>query len=241
MVIAISDATRSRFSSLFPHYPVSRIRTVHPASRFDAQRAIGPLPSPLKPDGFWLTVGTLEPRKNLRRLAHAFAQLSRDVPDTPPLVIAGGGGWMEGDFDSFLAELGIASRVMRLGYVDDDVLAALYAHCFGFVYPALVEGFGLPVLEAMSLGAPVITSDRPSLVEIAGDAALLVDPGDVRSLSDALNRFIAERELRDVLRCRGRDVARRFSWPHAAATVLSVYREALERPAFRDDAGPERP
>jgi glycosyltransferase involved in cell wall biosynthesis len=231
MLIAISDATRARFLELFPHYPPSRVRTVYPASRFAAGQPTAELPSPLAPHAYWLAVGTVEPRKNLRRLVQAYAALVREWPDTPPLVIAGGQGWLEQGFDRFVEELGIGDRVHRLGYVDDPILAALYANCFAFVYPSLVEGFGLPVLEAMTLGAATITSNCSSLPEIAGDAALTVDPEDEAALSAAM-LTLKSGDSRDTLRSRAQRRAARFSWRAAARAVSGIYEEVRLQPRF---------
>jgi glycosyltransferase involved in cell wall biosynthesis len=236
MLVAISEATRTRFLELFPHYPASRVRTIYPGSRFHLPAAIGRLPDGLIPSGFWLAVGTLEPRKNLRRLVRAFARLVQACPEMPPLVIAGGDGWLEEDFDALLAELGIAARVRRLGYVDDPTLAALYTGCLAFVYPSLVEGFGLPVLEAMSLGAAVITSDRSSLPEIVGAAGLLVNPEDERAIEAAMARLMTDASLRDRLRELGRHRAKGFSWSAAARAVLELYEEVRRRPPLAEGA-----
>jgi glycosyltransferase involved in cell wall biosynthesis len=237
MLVAISEATRKRFLELFPHYPLSRVRTVYPASRFEAGRMADGVPNGLAPSGFWLTVGTLEPRKNLRRLARAYALLVHESRETLPLVIAGGSGWLEEGFADLLEELGIGGRVRMLGYVEDEVLAALYANCFAFVYPSMVEGFGLPVLEAMSLGAAVITSDRSSLPEVVGEAGLTVDPEDEQALAAAMRTLASGEEIRARLREAAQARARRFSWLSAAKTVLSLYEEALARPAYADEAG----
>lgn len=226
LLLAISAHTRDRFLAHFPHYPADRVRVVPPASRFEA--APGAAPAGLEPGGFWLSVGTLEPRKNLRRLLRAFARVATDRP----LVMAGGRGWLEEGLESFVGELGLADRVRVLGYVDDATLAWLYANCFAFAYPSLVEGFGMPALEAMSLGAAVVTSNRSSLPEVTGDAALAVDPEDEEALAAALARLESEPALRDDLRARARERARRFSWDEAARRTLELYAEALARPRF---------
>jgi glycosyltransferase involved in cell wall biosynthesis len=236
MLVAISEATRRRFLELFPHYPPSRVRTVHPASRFEPGGRVDGLPDGLAPAAYWLTVGTLEPRKNLRRLARAYALLARESREAFPLVIAGGAGWLEDGFESLVEQLGIAGRVRMLGYVEDQVLAALYTHCFAFVYPSLAEGFGLPVLEAMSLGAAVVTSDRSSLPEVVAEAGLTVDPEDEQALAAAMRTLVRGPEVRVRLREAGQARARCFSWRAAAEAVLSLYEEALARPAYAEEA-----
>ena len=191
-IISISEYSKTHFLEIFPHYPGERIQVLHPASRYsisdDVDDEAGRF-NELSPDGFWLSVGTLEPRKNIRRLLQAYARLRESRSTDLPLVMAGGQGWLEEGLPEYLARLGIEKDVYLLGYVNDLQLQWLYRHCFAFIYPSLFEGFGLPVLEAMSLGAPVISSDRTSLPEICGDAALLVDPEKVEAISEAMNRL----------------------------------------------------
>ena len=180
---------------------------------------------------YLLHVGTLQPRKNLIRLLHAFASLlaSDAKPPTPDLqlVITGKKGWL---YDHLLAEihkLGLAAegRVVLTGYVSDADLPALLSGALAFVFPSLYEGFGLPVIEAMSCGTPVVCSNVSSLPEVAGDAALLVDPLDVASLARALARIVADEGLRRDLRERGLRQASRFSWRQCAQEVLEVLEE----------------
>jgi glycosyltransferase involved in cell wall biosynthesis len=239
LLLAISRHTRERYLAHFPHVPPDRVRVVHPASRFAGGPLVasGGAPPGLRPGAFWLSVGTLEPRKNLRRLLSAFARLVAAGGTGRTLVLAGGRGWMEDGLEAFVAERGIADRVRVLGYVEDDTLRWLYAHCFAFAYPSLAEGFGLPVLEAMGLGAAVVTSDRSSLPEVAADAAVLVDPEDESALSAALGRLESEPGLRDALRARALERARAFSWDAAARATLALYEEAVARPrAVREGA-----
>lgn len=224
-IIAISEFSRQHFLSTFPHYPAERVSVVYPASRFDvgggASRASG-VPE-LEADRFWLTVGTIEPRKNLRRLLEAYARVCKGGLTEMPLVLAGGEGWMEEGLVEYATTLGISKQVQFLGYVDDQRLAWLYRSCFALVYPSLFEGFGLPVLEAMGFGAAVITSNVTSVPEIAGDAALLIDPIDIDTLADAMVRLRGDADLHAQLRRRARERARLFSWDNAARAVMRVY------------------
>jgi glycosyltransferase involved in cell wall biosynthesis len=178
-------------------------------------------------------VGTREPRKNLRRLLAAYARLDGDA--AVPLALAGADGWLEEGLDDYIHDLGISERVFRLGYVDDATLAWLYGHCLAVVYPSLVEGFGLPVLEAMTLGAAVITSDRSSLPEVAGGAALLVDAASEESLHAAMRQVAGDRRLRERLRGAAAERAAAFSWRASARQVLEIYTEAVARPSFREE------
>jgi len=158
---------------------------VHLGSRFpagDNLKGKSRIFKRIKPGEFWLAVGALEPRKNLRRLLDAFTIYKGQATIQYPLVLAGGKGWLEDELEEFIHELGLSNNVQMLGYVPDEELAWLYRNCFSFVYPSLYEGFGLPVLEAMGLGAAVITSNATSLPEVAGDAAHYVNPFDERDI-----------------------------------------------------------
>ncbi len=234
VILAVSESTRLRFLHFFPHFPGNRILVIRLASRFSVsgkgQSPTPLLPRNLKHGSFWLSVGTLEPRKNIRGLLSAYAQFRKESGNPFPLVLAGGDGWLEGDLPSYIEELGISESVQILGYVSDVELKQLYQSCFAFLYPSFYEGFGLPVLEAMSLGAPVITSDRTSLPEVAGDAALYVDPLDPESISMALFQLSRNEELRRSLSTRGCKRAERFTWERTAEAVFDAYRMVLELP-----------
>jgi glycosyltransferase involved in cell wall biosynthesis len=140
------------------------------------------------------------------------------------LVIAGKRGWLTESIERRAAELGVAERVRFTGYVADEDLPALLSGALAFVLPSLYEGFGMPVLEAMACGAPVLASNTSSLPEIAGDAALLVDPTDTAALADGLARLAANAELRDELRARGLARAAAFTWDRCAEETLAVLR-----------------
>ena len=169
---------------------------------------------------FVLFVGTVEPRKNVSRLIRAFRRLSGDVPHT--LVVAGPLGWKVGDV---LAELGNADRrVEHTGAVSSEQLDALYRGADVLCYPSLYEGFGLPVLEAMQRGLPVVASTTAALAEVAGDAALLVDPTDEEAIAGALRRVLGDRSFAEDLRRRGLERAATFSWERTAAATLDAYR-----------------
>jgi len=169
-----------------------------------------------------LAVGTIEPRKNLVRLVRAYRQLAaQGLPQS--LVLIGDDGW---GADELRAELdtGGPGRVVRAGGLSAETLATAYADADVVAYVSLYEGFGLPVLEAMSAGAPVVTSNTSSLPEVAGDAALLVDPEDVGGIADALARVLTDPALSEDLRRRGRERSAMFSWAATARATLDVYR-----------------
>jgi len=183
----------------------------------------GPLPASL-PRPYILNVGTLEPRKNLEGLLRAFAVAKKSgIPHS--LVITGAKGWGESALASLPAELGIAASVIFSGFVEDEDLPHLYANADFFVYPSLYEGFGLPVLEAMACGTPVITANCSSLPEVAGDAALLVDPRSEQELSGAMIRMAGDAQLRGDLRTKGLLQASRFSWSRTVSETMRVYEE----------------
>lgn len=174
--------------------------------------------------GYVLAVGTLEPRKNLARLIDAWATLPEGLRDRHPLVLVGGRGWKLDALDARLETPGVADAVRRLGVVEDGDLPALYRAAGAFVYPSLAEGFGFPVLEAMTCGAPVLTSRASCLPEVAGDAALLVDPTDAEAIRDGLRRLLTDDALTHTLRAAGPPHAARFSWRRAARATLALYR-----------------
>lgn len=231
-IVAISDYSRNSFLEMFPHYPADRIRVVHLGSRFSSMMEShkGSVVKGLVPDRFFLCVGTLEPRKNVRRLLSAYASLVSRNQKSLPLILAGGKGWLEDGLEELIRELGINKHVKILGYVADDELAWLYRNCFAFIYPSLFEGFGLPVLEALSLGAAVVTSNTTSLPEVAGDAACYVDPLREEDLVAAMSRLMNDEGYRLALKKSSRSQALKFSWERCAAEVLDIYGEVMMRP-----------
>ena len=179
------------------------------------------------PDEFLLYVGNLEPRKNLPRLLEAYASLTNGRV-IPPLVLAGTRGWKDAPLREMIERLDLAGRLITPGYIPQEDLPAVYSMATAFVYPSLYEGFGLPVLEAMACGTPVITSNVSSMPEVAGDAAMLVSPQNVDALAEAMERLLAEPDLRLELSRRGMARAGEFTWRRAAEATLVVYRQVLE-------------
>jgi glycosyltransferase involved in cell wall biosynthesis len=176
---------------------------------------------------YFLYVGTLEPRKNLPRALRAFARIAPSLPEHR-FVIVGRKGWR---YDAVLREAArpeLAGRVAFAGYVPEQGLPALYTNATAFVYPSLYEGFGLPVVEAMSCGAPVLTSRSSSMAEIGAGAALLADPGDEAALADGMHALATDRALRGDLRARGLRRAAAFSWDRTARETVAAYQEACE-------------
>ena len=175
-----------------------------------------------------LFVGTLEPRKDVPTLVDAYDALDT----TAELVIVGQRGWRTSAIDDALRRP--RNRPVRLaGYVTDDEKIELYRNASVFVYPSIAEGFGLPVLEAMACGAPVVTTTGSAPEEIAGDAAVLVPPGDVRRLGDAISRVLADDAFAAGLRRRGTERARSFTWTDAARRTVDVWRRAASAAVIR--------
>jgi len=176
---------------------------------------------------YLLGLGTLEPRKDLPTLVRAFALLAHDLPHR--LVLAGLAGWGAGPLQEAVAASGVADRVLLPGYVPEVDKAALFSGADAFVYPSRYEGFGLPVLEAMACGVPTITTTGGSLPEVAGDGALLLDPGDPGALAAAIAKLLANPEEAAALAHRGQARAATQTWDRCAALTAAAYRRAAGR------------
>lgn len=170
-----------------------------------------------------LTIGTLEPRKNIVRLLHAYAQLAPSLHAQYRLVLVGGYGWKLPSVAQLVAELNIGDRVLWTGYVSDVEKRVLLRHAKIFVYPSLYEGFGIPILEAFQQDVPVITSNVSSMPEVAGDAALLVDPGNTDALTHAMERLLNNQQLQAELTRRGVVQREQFSYRRMAEEYLRLY------------------
>lgn len=228
-ILAISHATADALAERFPR--ARGITTVMPlgvAPALSADRSgadDGGLPAP----GFVLAVGTLEPRKNLPRLVDAYAMLPAELQSAHPLVAVGALGWQTGETLHALESL--RERAIRLGYVPDEQLAELYRRCAVFCYPSLGEGFGLPVLEAMAAGAPVLTSNVSSLPEVGGDAVAYADPHSADDIARALRELLESPGRRAELSRMGPQRAAGFSWQAMTETVLGVCEQAAGAPS----------
>jgi glycosyltransferase involved in cell wall biosynthesis len=179
---------------------------------------------------YLLYVGTLQPRKNLERVIAAFARLAGDPAlEDVTLVLAGRQGWLCEPLFRQVEQLGLAGRVFIPGYIADEDLAGLYSGALAYVFPSLHEGFGFPVLEAQACGVPVMTSNNSSLPEVAGDAALLVDPHDVDAIAAAMYRLVTDEALRRELVRRGYENVKRFSWEKCARETLAVLESVVDK------------
>jgi glycosyltransferase involved in cell wall biosynthesis len=235
-VIANSHATARDVTALVGTPPERTFVTPFAADRTVFYREDGPERIALvrerygiPPGNYLLSLCTLEPRKNLPHLLRCFARLvQQERPPDVHLVLAGATGWKTGPIFDFLdAHPGVRARVVLAGYVPDVDLAALYSGARAFVYPSLYEGFGLPVLEAMQCGTPVITSDVSSLPEVVGDAGLLVPPTDGDALAHALHRLVTDDGLATALSQQGLQRAADFSWDRTAQLTVAAYRSML--------------
>jgi len=174
-----------------------------------------------------LSVGTLEPRKNIPVLIDAYSLLPADLQQRFPLVLVGMRGWLNSDLEARMKPLVEQGVVRPLGYIADSAMPLIYSGAAAFVFPSLYEGFGLPVLEAMACGTPVIASRTSSLPEVVGNAGLLVDPHDVDALAESLRRVLEDRKLAEGLALQGVQRAAGFSWKRTASETIDVYRRVL--------------
>ena len=174
---------------------------------------------------YFLTVGSIEPRKNLASALIAFKALLEIRRIDYQFVIAGGKGWKNESFYRLLKKLNIDDYLVFTGYVPEEDLPALYQGAEAFVYPSFYEGFGLPVLEAMSAGTPVITSNTSSLPEVAGDAALLVNPKEIFDLYEAMEALVIRPSLREELKKKGLEQSKKFTWEKTARQTLEIYQK----------------
>jgi len=215
LIIAVSQFTRSQVISLLGVQP-SRVRVVHHGTRrlefpqAERQKVI-------------LCVGAIQKRKNIARLVKAFEA----VDPSWRLVLAGSAGYGSREIMARIDNSPACGRISVTGYISPEELAGWYAKASIFAFPSLDEGFGMPVLEAMAAGVPVVTSNRSALPEVAGDAAMLVNPERSEELAEALRRLAQEEELRKELARRGADRASLFTWEKAVAETWTVYKELL--------------
>jgi glycosyltransferase involved in cell wall biosynthesis len=231
LILADSVATRADLAELLA-VDAARVTVVYPG--------VGPQFRPLSsehtahvrrrlnlPEQFLLFVGTLEPRKNLTRLIEAFALLKSGATGAAPsaldLVIAGRRGWLYEDIFATIERLGLREQVHVIDFVHDNDLPSLYNLAWALAYPSIYEGFGLPALEALACGTPVVTADNSSLPEVVGESAVLVAADNVESIAAGLARVVGDSALRDRLRAEGPVCARQFSWEQAARQVLACY------------------
>ncbi len=233
-IVADSHATARDLTDLYGIAP-DKISTIHSgvharfhvaadspdeSARIRARYQLGDAP-------YVLAVGTMQPRKNHLGLVRAFAKLTSHSGQKANLVISGGKGWLYDNVADEVQRLGLSERVKFIGYADDADLPALYRAASVFAFPSLYEGFGLPLLEAMASGVPVVTSNVSSLPEVAGEVGLLINPHDVDALAAALDQALHDEVWRTQAIAAGLARARQFTWERAAEQLLDVYARTL--------------
>lgn len=237
-IIAVSECTK-KDAIRFYNVPSEKITVIYEgvnpalAPERNAERIAEMRAHYAKNQPFLLFVSTIEPRKNIIALVDALRAL-RQRGYQHRLLIAGRKGWLYQSTFDHVKKTGMEALVDFLGFVPDEDLPALYAAADAFVFPSLYEGFGLPPLEAMACGAPVVCSNASSLPEVVGNAALLVDPKNVAEIVAAIERLLTDRALRDELRAKGMKQAAKFSWERAARETLGVYERVGAKRRERD-------
>ena len=229
IIIADSHSTKRDIIEFF-NVDEKKIKVVHlgvesrfrPISNVEDYRTRNNLPSKMI-----LNIGTLEPRKNVVTLIKAFKKLQERGPKDYVLVIAGGKGWLYKKIFEEIKSSGVEQSIRLLGVVRDEDLPLLYNCADLFVYPSLYEGFGLPPLEAMACGVPIITSNTSSLPEVVGNAGLMVDPLDINSFCEAIYNVLEDKELKHRMSRDGLKRSKMFTWDKMMNEVLEVYNEVL--------------
>jgi glycosyltransferase involved in cell wall biosynthesis len=232
-IICVSEHTKRDAMRIY-RLPEDKLRVIHEgiSPRFrrvlDSSALRATQARYALPDRFILAVGTIEPRKNLITLFKAFrALLEEDDSLAPELIVVGKAGWLHAPTFRAIHDLGLTGRVRLLSGVEDEELVKLYSLATVFAFPSLYEGFGLPPLEAMACGAPVVASNAASLPEVCGQAALLLPPLDVQAWTQTLRRVLTDHDLRRDLQARGPAQAGQFSWSRAAEETRRIYDELL--------------
>lgn len=222
-IISVSQSTAEDLKSKFMDLEDKILMIPEAAGKLEDHQSEVALASP-----YLLFVGTLEPRKNLKNLLQAFRKVVDEGMTDHSLIIAGGQGWRKESIEDVIKGLSLEESVQVLGYVEDKALHALYRNAYALVLPSLYEGFGLPLLEAMQYGTPVISSNVSAMPEIVGDAGILVDPQSVDELSGAIIELLSSERLRDKLSKRSVKQASKYSWEESALKTLSLF-QALNR------------
>lgn len=240
-IVTISESTKKDMVEILKIDP-SRIEIIYPGVNYELFNLSykGNIKEDIKesikkkyqlPDDYLLYMGTLEPRKNIPIIIEAFARLKRESDSKVKevkLVLAGKKGWLFEDIFNKVQQLGLEADVIFTDYVAEEDKAIIYSEAKAFVFPSLYEGFGMPVVEAMAAGVPVITSNVSSLPEVAGDAAILVNPQDSVTISEALYRLLADQEYHNQLVIKGLEQAKKFNWNRSAQQLKEIYYQVLE-------------
>ncbi|MDR2792182.1 MAG: glycosyltransferase family 4 protein [Treponema sp.] len=231
VIVTVSEFTKQELLNYYPEFTKKRIEVVPNgvSSNFfykAPEIVIKNVKMRYKiEDEYFLYIGTLEPRKNLERLITAFAHFMHNRKVSPQLVIAGRKGWHYESIFERGNQLSCDEKIIFTGYVEKEDIPALLSGAIAFCFPSLYEGFGMPILEAMACGTPVITSDRSSLREIAGSAALLVNPLNVESIEAGIHKLYDDKNFREELASRGKLRILDYSWKHAGDKLIAIYKD----------------
>lgn len=231
-IVTISENSKTEITNYFK-VPADKITVVTPAVN---HRLFKPQPDKTveriiakygikKP--YILSVCTLEPRKNLKGVLDAFEKLPEDVKSAYMLVLVGGKGWLSGELEAKYDQLAGKHSLIKTGYVPDEDLPALYSGAAVFVYPSFYEGFGMPPLEAMACGTPVITSDNTSLPEVVGDAGVMIKAEDTQKLSSAIHAVLSSDKLAATMKAKGLVQAKKFTWEESAEKLLQIIKRMV--------------
>ncbi len=243
-IIAVSERTRQNIIKLYPD-AASKVEVIHHGVDEIFQRnavvperaeVLGRFGIPDRP--FFMYVGALRRKKNLEMLVHAFAELPRKARESVELVFAGVRNPQSSDLEKAVQTRGLKGRVHFPGYVTDEDLLGLYHHAESLLYPSLFEGFGLPPLEAMACGCPVVASSGGAIPEVVGDAAIKVDPHDLRAWRDSMERLLTDRPLVTELKERGFQHVQKYTWRKTASRVLAIYQAIVDESNAREKSAP---
>lgn len=217
-IVTVSNSTKNDLLKEF-HPSTSKLTTLYGAAFLP--RTDNQVNSNSTNEKFYLAVGTVEPRKNYEKLIHAFS-LAKNAGVSGKLVIVGKTGWGGIDLASLIDSLGMSNNIIVNGYVNDDELVELYSTCFALIIPSIYEGFGLPIVEAMQFGKPIIASDVSSMPEIAGDAALLVSPSSTKQIADAIVKLDSNTDLYNSLSNNAFSNANLYSWKNTGRKMMQL-------------------
>ena len=230
-IIAISEYTKKRLMHFFPMVNEKKIEVVYCGNRDTLLREKNNIEIlrkyNLEDTGYFLSVGTIEPRKNYHTLLQAYAEYKKKTKNCRKLCIAGGYGWMEENFNDEISHLNLENDVTVTGYVSDEELSNLYRYSYAFIYPSWYEGFGLPVLEAMNFKKPVIASDVTSIPEITGKAAVLINPNHCEAITEAMLLLENNGDIYKKLAEDGHKRTELFSWNQSAKRLIEIYEEMM--------------
>lgn len=235
IILTVSEFSKSEIITYFPEVK-DKIRVVYNGVDLDVFKPlldknikIGIAKKYNLPERYMLYLGTLEPRKNLERLIDSYYLLLKEFNSVPKLVLAGGKGWLYNSIFNKVSTLGLEDKIIFTGYIDEKDVAPLISAAEIFLFPSMYEGFGMPVIEAMACGSPVLTSNVSSLPEVAGDAAVLVDPFSVEDIKNKLQLLLIDEALRKRLNKAGLKRAKRFSWDVVTKDLYEIYKELAEK------------